>query len=132
MLLTHMKFKAVIVQQESACATYGAGLSTAVVVDIGAQRTNIACVEDGVCQVDSRMSIAMGGDDVTKTFASFLRVNKFPYTNINLALPFDWRLAEELKEKWCTMNEAEVSIQVYDFFVRTPFQQTTMLRKTQM
>ncbi|ORE03467.1 actin-like ATPase domain-containing protein [Rhizopus microsporus var. microsporus] len=125
MLLTHMKFKAVIVQQESACATYGAGLSTAVVVDIGAQRTNIACVEDGVCQVDSRMSIAMGGDDVTKTFASFLRVNKFPYTDINLALPFDWRLAEELKEKWCTMNEAEVSIQVYDFFVRTPFQQTT-------
>ncbi|KAG1472212.1 hypothetical protein G6F56_001680 [Rhizopus delemar] len=125
LLLTHMKFKAVIVQQESACATYGAGVSTAVVVDVGAQRTNITCIEDGVCQVDSRMSIAMGGDDVTETFATLLKNSQFPYNNVDLSFPFDWRLFEELKEKWCTMNEAEVSIQVYDFFVRTPFVQTT-------
>ncbi|KAG1222465.1 hypothetical protein G6F62_008954 [Rhizopus arrhizus] len=124
MLLVHMNFKAVLVQQESACATYGAGLSTAVVVDVGAQRTNITCVEDGVCQTDSRLSIAMGGDDITETFADFLKANRFPYS-MNLSYPFDWRLVEELKEKWCTMNEAEVSIQVYDFFVRTPFTQTT-------
>ncbi|KAI9282302.1 hypothetical protein BY458DRAFT_531241 [Sporodiniella umbellata] len=125
MLLVDMGFRAVTVQQESGCATYGAGVSTAVVVDVGAQRTNITCIEDGVCQVDSRLSIAMGGDDVTRTFASLLKSNEFPYQQMNLALSFDWRLAEELKEKWCTMNEAEVSIQVYDFFVRTPFTTTT-------
>jgi actin-related protein 8 len=37
---------------------------------------------------------------------------------------FDWRLAELLKEKWCTMNEADISVQVYDFFARTPFKPT--------
>lgn len=124
MLLRYMNFKGVIVQQESTCATYGAGVSSAVVVDIGAQKTNIICIEDGVCQVDSRISMSLGGDDITKTFASFLLNNKFPYADIDLNQTFDWRLAEELKEKWCTMNEADISVQVYDFFARTPFKPT--------
>ncbi|KAG2234968.1 hypothetical protein INT48_005122 [Thamnidium elegans] len=124
MLLRYMNFRGVIIQQESTCATYGAGVSSAVVVDIGAQKTNITCIEDGVCQVDSRISIAIGGDDITKTFASFLLANKFPYENIDLSTTFDWRLAEGLKEKWCTMNEADISVQVYDFFTRTPFKPT--------
>ncbi|KAI9485473.1 MAG: hypothetical protein EXX96DRAFT_473196 [Benjaminiella poitrasii] len=124
MMLRYMNFKAVIVQQESACATYGAGVSSAVVVDIGAQTTSISCIEDGVCQVDSRMSIRLGGDDVTKTFTSFLLKNKFPYTEIDSSKTYDWRLAETLKQKWCTMNEADISVQVYDFFARTPFKPT--------
>ena len=66
------------------------------------------------------MTIAIGGDDITKTFASFLLANRFPYAGINLSRSYDWRLAQELKEKWCTMNEADISVQVYDFFVRAP------------
>ncbi|GAN02862.1 actin-like ATPase domain-containing protein [Mucor ambiguus] len=124
MMLRYMKFKAVIVQQESTAATYGAGVSSAVVVDIGAQKTNIVCIEDGVCQLESRISIRLGGDDITKTFASFLLKNKFPYADIDLSTTYDWRLAETLKEKWCTMNEADISVQVYDFFARTPFKPT--------
>lgn len=123
-MLRYMKFKAVIVQQESTAATYGAGVSSAVVVDIGAQKTNIVCIEDGVCQLESRISIRLGGDDITKTFVSFLLKNKFPYADIDLSTTYDWRLAETLKEKWCTMNEADISVQVYDFFARTPFKDT--------
>ncbi|KAI7905787.1 uncharacterized protein BX663DRAFT_500910 [Cokeromyces recurvatus] len=124
MMLRYMKFKAVIIQQESACATYGAGVSSAVVVDIGAQTTNISCIEDGVCQVDSRILIRVGGDDVTRTFTSFLLSSQFPYADIDLNTTYDWRLAETLKQKWCTMNEADISVQVYDFFARTPFKPT--------
>ncbi|KAI7884089.1 actin-like ATPase domain-containing protein [Lichtheimia hyalospora FSU 10163] len=120
MLLRHMKFRGALVQQESSCATFGAGVSSACVVDVGAQKTTIACIEDGVCFPDSRMTIAMGGDDITKTFASFLLANKFPYGEMDLSRAYDWRLVEELKEKWCTMNEADISVQVYDFFVRAP------------
>jgi len=29
-----------------------------------------------------------------------------------------------LKEKWCTMNEADLTVQVYSFFVRKPEKQT--------
>lgn len=54
MLLRYMKFRGVFVQQESTCATYGAGVSMACVVDIGAQKTSVACVEDGICIPDSR------------------------------------------------------------------------------
>ncbi|KAI9028212.1 hypothetical protein CLU79DRAFT_832623 [Phycomyces nitens] len=123
-LLRYMKFRGVLVQQESTSATFGAGVSTACVVDIGAQKTNIACIEDGVCFLESRTMISMGGDDITKTFMSFLLSNRFPYADINLRRSHDWRLAEDLKKKWCTMNEADISIQVYDFFVRAPHQPT--------
>ncbi|KAI8099459.1 uncharacterized protein BX664DRAFT_253659 [Halteromyces radiatus] len=124
MMLQHMKFRGVIVQQASGCATFGAGVSSACVVDIGAQTTTITCVDEGVPIVDSRMTINIGGDDITKTFTSFLQDNQFPYHDLNLARSYDWRLVEELKEKWCTMNEAEISVQVYDFFVRAPHQHT--------
>lgn len=70
------------------------------------------------------MSINVGGDDITRTFASFLIENQFPYHELNLSRSYDWKLIESLKEKWCTMNEAEISIQVYDFFVRAPYQHT--------
>ncbi|KAL1935465.1 hypothetical protein VTP01DRAFT_4605 [Rhizomucor pusillus] len=120
LLLRHMKFRAVSVQQDSVCATYGAGMSGACVVDIGAQKTSIACIEEGVILPDSKLFISIGGDDITRTFASFLLANKFPYADINLSRAYDWRLAQELKEKWCTMNEADISVQVYDFFVRLP------------
>ncbi|KAI8391391.1 uncharacterized protein BYT42DRAFT_509384 [Radiomyces spectabilis] len=124
LLLRYMKFRGAFVQQESICATFGAGVSSACVVDIGAQTTKIACIEEGVCLADSRMSIPIGGDDITKTFTSFLLSNHFPYADINLAKAYDWRIAEELKEKWCTMNEADISVQVYDFFVRAPYKPT--------
>ncbi|KAI8335459.1 hypothetical protein BC941DRAFT_453837 [Chlamydoabsidia padenii] len=124
MMLEHMKFKGVIVQQSSSCATFGAGVSSACVVDIGAQTTSIACIDEGVPMVDSRINIHFGGDDITRTFTSFLQDNEFPYHDLDLTRPWAWRLVEELKEKWCTMNEAEISVQVYDFFVRAPHQPT--------
>lgn len=73
MLLRYMKFRAVSVQQvkektkrwfdiailtrfeqDSVCATFGAGMSSACVVDIGAQKTSIACIEEGSILPDSR------------------------------------------------------------------------------
>lgn len=40
--------------QESLCAAFGAGLSTACVVDIGAVKTSIACVDEGQVVPDTR------------------------------------------------------------------------------
>ena len=41
-------------QQESLAATYGAGISNACVIDIGAVKTSIACVDDGLVLQDTR------------------------------------------------------------------------------
>ncbi|KAL9713508.1 Actin-like protein arp8 [Leucoagaricus gongylophorus] len=53
-LLTSMGFKRFCAQQESLAATYGAGVSNACVVDIGATTTSIACVEEGMVIPDTR------------------------------------------------------------------------------
>ena len=40
--------------KESVCATFGSGLPSACVVDVGDQTTSISCVEDGVSIPSSR------------------------------------------------------------------------------
>lgn len=45
--------------QESLAATYGAGISNACVVDIGAKVTSIACVDEGMVIYDSRFVIVI-------------------------------------------------------------------------
>ena len=40
--------------QESLAASFGAGFSQACIVDIGAQKTSICCVEEGMCVAESR------------------------------------------------------------------------------
>jgi len=54
MLLVTMGFKQLCAQQESLAATYGAGISNACVVDMGAAKTSIACVDDGLVLPDTR------------------------------------------------------------------------------
>lgn len=41
-------------RQQSPCATFGAGLTSACVVDIGAERTTVTCVDDGLMIAESR------------------------------------------------------------------------------
>jgi actin-related protein 8 len=93
-------------------------------IDIGAQKTSICCVEDGMCIEDSRMTLKYGGWDVTELFIKMMLVDQFPYEDINLKRRYDYLLAEELKEKFCTMNEAEVTQQTFDFHLRVANQDT--------
>lgn len=110
--------------QESLAATFGAGYTSACVIDIGAQKTSICCVEEGMCIENSRVNLKYGGVDVTETFVKMLLFDHFPYSEINLNRRYDFLLAEELKSKFCTMNEAEISVQMYDFHLRASGQDT--------
>ncbi|OZJ05784.1 hypothetical protein BZG36_01294 [Bifiguratus adelaidae] len=124
MLLFNMRVRGVLIQQESICATFGAGLSVACVVDIGAQKTSVACVEEGVCLPDSRVYLNVGGDDITASLTQLLERNRFPYRNVDLTRSYNFKLMESIKERYCTMHEADISVQVYDFYVRVPDEQT--------
>ncbi|CAG8507119.1 11868_t:CDS:10 [Ambispora leptoticha] len=124
MLLRYMGFSRVFVQQEAVCVTFGAGMSMACVVDIGAQTTSITCVEDGMCIPDSRIYLNYGCDDITIFFLRLLKRSRFPYEEIDLNRSYDWMLAEEMKERFCTLNEANLTIQLYDFYVRAPNEPT--------
>lgn len=118
------EFSKVCFIQESMAATFGAGYTQACVVDVGAQKTSITCVEDGLCIDDSRINLKYGGYDVTETFLKMMLFDNFPYQEINLRRRHDFLLAEELKIKHCTMNQADISVQLYQFHLRAPNQPT--------
>ena len=124
MLMRDFGFGKVCFIQESLAATFGAGYTSACVVDIGAQKTSICCVEEGMCNENSRVNLKYGGIDVTNTFIKMMLFDHFPYAEINLNRRYDFLLAEELKSKFCTMNEADISVQVFDFHLRASGQDT--------
>ncbi|KEF59294.1 uncharacterized protein A1O9_04138 [Exophiala aquamarina CBS 119918] len=124
MAITEFGFARVCFIQESLAASFGAGFTVACVVDIGAQKTSISCVEDGMVIDNSRVNLKYGGADITEAFVKMTIYNHFPYAEINLNRRYDIQLAEELKQKFCTMTEADVSVQLYDFHLRAPDQET--------
>ncbi|KAJ5408119.1 hypothetical protein N7509_002002 [Penicillium cosmopolitanum] len=124
MLMREFSFARVCFIQESLAATFGAGFTSACVVDIGAQKTSICCVEEGMCVENSRVNLKMGGQDVTQAFVKMMLHDHFPYSDINLWRRYDFLLAEELKKNLCTMTEANVSPQVFDFHLRVSGEDT--------
>ena len=124
MLMSEFGFSRACFIQESLAGTFGAGFTLACIVDIGAQKTSICCVEEGMCIENSRINLKYGGADVTETFVKMMLYDHFPYAEINLWRRYDFLLAEELKKNFCTMNESSVSVQVFDFHLRVSGQDT--------
>ncbi|KAI5465484.1 actin-related protein, ARP8 class [Mariannaea sp. PMI_226] len=122
--MTWFEFNKVCFVQESMAATFGAGYTQACVVDVGAQKTSVTCVEDGLCIEDSRINLKYGGFDITESFIKMMLYDNFPYQEINLQRRYDFLLAEELKIKHCTMSQADISVQLNQFHVRAPNQPT--------
>lgn len=114
-------FKAVTIIQDSQAVTFGCGVSSAVVVDCGAQKVSISCIEEGFLIPESRLKLSIGGDEITRLFAELLRLHEFPH-EFDLKKPMDWELLDELKERCCTVNEAEIapSAAIFEFYVRKP------------
>jgi len=125
-LVLHMiGFKQLWLQQEAVCTTFGAGISTACVVDIGAKKTSIACVEEGLVLAESRMALDFGGDDVTQFLHTLLLRNSFPYPEADLSEWYDFKLFDELKEKIVVLGEKDVGMGLHEFWVRKPGHKTT-------
>ncbi|KAG5724906.1 putative actin-related protein 8 [Termitomyces sp. T112] len=120
LLLITMGFKQICAQQESLAATYGAGISNACVVNIGATTTSVACVDEGMVLADTRMSLNIGGDDITEFLYVLLKRINFPYRDLDINRAYDWKVMEDLKNRLCTLSEADVALNLYDFVVRRP------------
>ncbi|XP_028850073.1 actin-related protein 8 [Denticeps clupeoides] len=120
MLLINIGFSAIVVHQESVCATYGSGLSCACVVDVGDQKTSVSCVEDGVSHRSSRLRLAYGGSDVTRCFFWLLQRTGFPYRECQLTSRIDCMLLQQLKETFCHLNQDISGLQDHEFRTRFP------------
>ncbi|XP_020314964.1 actin-related protein 8 isoform X1 [Oncorhynchus kisutch] len=120
MLLLNMGFSAIVVHQESVCATFGSGLSSACVVDVGDQKTSLCCVEDGVSHRNSRLCLAYGGADVTRCFFWLLQRAGFPYRECQLSNRLDCILLQQLKETFCHLDQDISGLQDHEFRTRFP------------
>ncbi|ERE89921.1 actin-related protein 8 [Cricetulus griseus] len=101
MILMKMGFSGIVVHQESVCATFGSGLSSTCVVDVGDQKTSVCCVEDGVSHRNTRLCLAYGGSDVSSIFSwnqdiSGLQDHEFQIRHPDSpALLYQFRLGDE-------------------------------------
>jgi len=86
------------------CASFGAGLSFACVVDVGDQKTSICCVEDGFSSRNTRLTLDYGGSDITQLFYYLLKQRGFPYSECKPESRIGGMLLQELKEKFCHLN----------------------------
>ncbi|TFL05353.1 hypothetical protein BDV98DRAFT_561901 [Pterulicium gracile] len=146
LLLVNFGFMRICLQQESLSATYGAGLTSSLVVDIGATTTSIACVDEGLVIPDSRISLSVGSDDITEFLGILLQKVGFPTGRLGVSglmkepwvgvegmleidtpvpnegdeAPWRWESLEEIKFGMCSLNEADVATNLHTFFVRRP------------
>ena len=123
-MIRELGFGRVCFIQESLAASYGSSYSSLCIVDVGAQKTSICCVEEGMCIEDSRVNIKMGGADITETFIKMMLYDYFPYADVNLKRRYDFMLAEELKIKYSTFDEGDIIVQLAEFHLRVPDQDT--------
>jgi len=123
-LLVDFGFQKVCFIQESLAGTFGAGYSSSCIVDVGAQKTSICCVDEGMCAENSRINLKYGGEDITQTFIKMMLFDRFNYSDMNLARRYDYLLAEELKQKYCTLSDEHVTVQLNEFHLRAPDQNT--------
>lgn len=124
LLLRSFGFAKFGVIQEGVAATFGTGTSCACVVDVGAEKTSVSCVDEGMIVSDSRVYLNYGGNNITEAFTKLLLQQNFPYQSINLYDNDDWELAERLKQKYGTFDDAEIAIQLYHFFMKKPGDRT--------
>ncbi|BGP25622.1 actin-related protein 8 [Rhodotorula toruloides] len=120
LVLGSMGFKQLCLVQESICATFGAGVTSACVIDIGARTTKITCVEEGLVLPETRMILDFAGDDITSFLHTLLQRLNFPYKEADLSKWYDWIVLEDLKERSVVLSEADIGLNLYDFFVRHP------------
>lgn len=109
-VLRDLRFSSAVVHQEGLAAVFGNGLSTACVVNIGAQVTSVICVEDGVALPHTQITLRFGGEDVSRCLLWTQRHHQTwpPIRTDPLAKPIDLLMLNRLKESYCQIYEGEV------------------------
>lgn len=105
-------------------AIFGAGLSSACVVDIGAEKTSISCVDDAISHTNTRIRMDYGGGDITQAFFWLLQKCAFPYKLCDPTNKLDACLLNQLKEDFCHVDLNVCGSQEKTFIVKKPKQST--------
>eukprot|EP00742_Colponemidia_sp_Colp-10_P008437 GILJ01009140.1.p1 GENE.GILJ01009140.1~~GILJ01009140.1.p1 ORF type:complete len:641 (-),score=104.64 GILJ01009140.1:295-2178(-) len=130
-ILRQLGFKACFLHQESVLACFGAGVSTACVVDIGAQKTNVVCVDDGIMLPSTCVHMDYGGDDMDRFLLKLLTQTSthfFPYPECNPNDLQDASILRRMKESLCSCVQLDELVFPYEFKTHKIDQPTTVYR----
>ena len=110
--------------QDHVAATFGSGLASACVVDVGDQKVSVSCVEDGVSLARTRLQLGCGGSDISHLLLHLSQSNKFPYKSCDAANISDGFLLHQSKEERCHLRLDDHSLVRHLFTVKTPTGET--------
>ncbi|GAU99597.1 hypothetical protein RvY_10571 [Ramazzottius varieornatus] len=96
-LLTNLDFFAVFVVLENVASMFGACIPSACVVDVGAEKTVVSCVDDGISLAETRLLMHCGGDDITRLTNWYLQ-QKVRSFNLKIASMTDWFKMDAIKK----------------------------------
>lgn len=109
-ILRDLRFSSAVVHQEGLAAVFGNGLSTACVVNMGAQVTSVICIEDGVALPTTAMTLPFGGEDISRCLLWTQRHHQTwpPIRTDTLTKPIDLLMLNRLRESYCQIKEGEL------------------------
>ena len=109
-------FKNLFLHLESVMSSFGLAIQSSCVVDIGSDKVNICCVDEGMIIENTLIRKNIGGKEITKLLYLITKylssnkdintqnntnINKFPYELFNIKDFRDFRIFEKLKENEC-------------------------------
>lgn len=108
-VLRDLRFSTAVVHQEGLAAAFGNGLSTACVVNIGAQVTSVICIEDGVALPSTIITLPYGGEDISRCLLWVQRRHlTWPVLHTDpMMKPIDMLMLNRIKESYCQIREGE-------------------------
>ncbi|KFK31713.1 hypothetical protein AALP_AA6G149400 [Arabis alpina] len=109
-VLRDLRFSSAVVHQEGLSAIFGNGLSTACIVNMGAQTSTVVCIEDGVSLPNTEKILPFGGDDICRSLLWIQKHYKnWPQIRTDvLGKPIDMLMLNQLKESHCDIKEGEL------------------------
>ncbi|XP_078341111.1 actin-related protein 8-like [Crassostrea virginica] len=122
LLLERLGFGSAILHQESVCASFGSGVSSACVVDVGDQKTSVCCVEDGISHRNTRVTMDYGGSDISRCFHSVIQRSGINLRELDLQTTVDCLLLQEMKETYCTLDQDDWGVKEHSFLIKKPEQ----------
>ncbi|KAE9619195.1 putative Actin family [Lupinus albus] len=110
LVLQELCFGSAVVHQEGLAAIFGNGLSTACVVNIGAQVTSLICIEDGGTLPSTLKTLPFGGEDIARCLLWTQRHHQtWPQIRTDiLTKPIDLLMLNQLKETYCEIKDGEL------------------------
>jgi actin-related protein 8 len=103
MFFIKMGFKSILIHQESVMASYAMSVQTGCVVDIGATKISVCCVDDGMILPRTVVRKHYGSNDINEILYRLLKseraLHHFPKRLLYpLDYPYHQMLLEKVKE----------------------------------